>query len=182
MFSTILACDDKGGIGKNNNIPWNCSEDLKFFSMTTKNTDREYKINAVIMGRKTYESLPCPILPGRLNIVLSCSHLETLYFLNKMINTKDDKHIWYSNNFKRAINFLKSTSWVDKIFVIGGASLYKLALNHPKCSTVYLTRIKGDYKCDVKVDLKSLDKFKLKFKTPFITMNDTTFSFRLYEK
>ena len=51
-YNIILAIDSKNGIGKNNTLPWNLSDDLKFLSMTSFN-EFPNKINAVIMGRKT---------------------------------------------------------------------------------------------------------------------------------
>ena len=56
-FNVILAVDSKNGIGKKNTLPWNFSDDLKFFKSMTSFSDFPNKINAVIMGRKTYQSL-----------------------------------------------------------------------------------------------------------------------------
>ena len=60
----IWAQDGNGGIGKNGKLPWHVSEDLKNFKKITLNS-------TVIMGRKTWESLPVKPLPNRENIVLS---------------------------------------------------------------------------------------------------------------
>ena len=66
MLTLIVARDRNGAIGKGNEIPWHAPEDLAFFS-------RETRGGAVIMGRKTWESLPEAVKPlkGRLNIVVS---------------------------------------------------------------------------------------------------------------
>ena len=60
----IVARARNGVIGKDNDLPWHLSDDLKHFKATTKGCP-------VIMGRKTWESLPRRPLPGRDNIVLS---------------------------------------------------------------------------------------------------------------
>ena len=70
-FSIIIALNEKNGIGLNNEIPWKCPEDLRFFRQMTEN-------NVVVMGRKTWESLPHRPLKNRINIVLSRNQMENL--------------------------------------------------------------------------------------------------------
>ena len=60
----IVAVNQKNVIGKNNNIPWHISEDLKNFKEVTNN-------NIIVIGRKTYESLPQKPLPNRINVVIT---------------------------------------------------------------------------------------------------------------
>ena len=81
-FIAIVACSKNLGIGLNNSIPWKIKEDLSFFCKTTSN-------NVVIMGSKTFESLPNKVpLKNRINIVLSEKQIEIkkesdeLYFCN----------------------------------------------------------------------------------------------------
>ena len=62
----IWAQDKNGGIGKDGKLPWHISEDLKNFKKITSN-------HPVIMGRKTWDSLPIKPLPNRRNIILSNS-------------------------------------------------------------------------------------------------------------
>ena len=66
QFKMIVAIDEKNGIGKKGTIPWYIPEDLKYFSRLTKGNGN----NAVIMGRKTYESIG-KALPKRKNLVLT---------------------------------------------------------------------------------------------------------------
>ena len=66
----IWAQDLNGGIGKDGKLPWHISEDLKNFKKITSN-------HPVIMGRKTWDSLPIKPLPNRRNIILSNSLLLT---------------------------------------------------------------------------------------------------------
>jgi len=67
----IVACTKDGIIGYNNKIPWHIPEDLKYFRNTTLNS-------IVIMGRKTFESLPNGYLKNRINIVITNKKLLIL--------------------------------------------------------------------------------------------------------
>lgn len=69
MLTLIAARARNGAIGKNNTIPWDAPEDMKFFM-------RETLGGAVIMGRKTWESLPKAPLPRRMNIVVTSHPFE----------------------------------------------------------------------------------------------------------
>ena len=66
-FNIIVALDKENGIGLDNNIPWYEPDDLKHFSKMTKGNNN----NAIIMGSKTWESLPIKPLKGRDNLILS---------------------------------------------------------------------------------------------------------------
>ncbi len=116
-MKAIVAVDLKWGIGKDNKLLFQIPTDLKRFQKLTVN-------GMVIMGRNTYDSLPHKSgLPNRTNIVLShrsidSSTIRSCEFDGLMI--KPDHH-------------------TDNVFVIGGASIYKLLL--PYCDTVYVTKI-----------------------------------------
>ena len=69
MISLVVACARNRAIGRGNTIPWHAPEDLKFFM-------RETMGGAVIMGRKTWESLPVRPLKGRMNIVVTSQGVE----------------------------------------------------------------------------------------------------------
>ncbi|EPB69647.1 putative dihydrofolate reductase [Ancylostoma ceylanicum] len=69
----IVAVDSKFGIGKNGTIPWTLRKDMNFFVKHTSTTEDPAKMNAVIMGRKCWESIPEKFRPlkNRLNVVIS---------------------------------------------------------------------------------------------------------------
>ena len=98
------------------------SEDLKYFSKTTKS--KSLNINAVIMGRKTYESIGRP-LPDRANYVLSHS-------LKK--DTKKNINIF--NSLEKLIKDLEEKQYND-CWIIGGAEIYKLFLEKTELSEIY---------------------------------------------
>lgn len=126
-------------IGSSGKIPWKCRADMKFFKETTSNVNDSTKMNAVIMGRKTFESLQKP-LPNRVNKVLT----------NKPDNLCKDI---FSNDFCKIINELELNPSIETIFVIGGENVYKQALEHPKCEKIYLNIV------HVECDLSGADAF-----------------------
>ena len=143
-FNVILAVDSKNGIGKNNTLPWNFSDDLKFFKSMTSFSDFPNKINAVIMGRKTYQTLGISHLPNRLNIVISSKQ-----------DFKND-FIKIASNFDEALELANQEN-IGKIWVIGGSQIYNLAFDHILLNKIYITKITNDFSCDTFVDFPKLD-------------------------
>ncbi len=114
-------------IGKDNDIPWHISEDLKRFKTLTMG-------HTVIMGRNTYESIPENVrpLPGRKNIVITSDR----EYCGEGIET-----------FSTLGYALKSRLDEEKVFIIGGARLYEEAL--PMADTLEITKVEGKYEGDV---------------------------------
>ena len=141
-FSMIVACDKNRGIGRDNDLPWNLPTDMKYFRTTTSSPrDEDGNVcmqNAVIMGRRTWESLPINYrpLPKRLNVVLS---------RNPDYHTEDG--VLLSDSLDSALEKLDSYELGD-VFVIGGGSLYADAINHPDCDKLYITEIDSVFDCD----------------------------------
>ena len=148
-YNLIVATDKNNGIGKGNEMPWHYPEDLKYFSKTTKS--KGVNINAVVMGRKTYESIG-KALPNRVNYVLSR--------LLKRENV--DKQINLFNNFEELLKDLEKNQF-DECWIIGGAEIYNLFLEKTDLiSEIYLTKINKDYDCDTFFSTAILnDKFVL---------------------
>lgn len=115
----IVATDLNNGIGKNNTIPWHIKEDLQNFKQLTTN-------NTIIMGRKTWESLPIKPLLNRLNVVVSSQ---------KIILPKD---VLLFDSFPEELPNLN--------FYIGGQQIYEQAITF--CDTVYRTLVHGHFDCD----------------------------------
>lgn len=119
----IVAYDyETKGIGKDGQIPWHNKEDLKFFKKVTIGNGN----NAVVMGRKTYDSIGKP-LPERLNIVLS-----------KSTNNIDGCLV--ADTLEKAIDIAKENK-IDELFIIGGGSVYKYALEHDLVDIAYINKI-----------------------------------------
>lgn len=116
-INIIAAMDNNGVIGVNGKIPWHIQEDMKRFKALTT-------CHAVIMGRKTWESLPVKPLPNRSNLVVS------------MYNREDVSTFFNLNNALIRADYIKQHSFA---FIIGGSRLYEEAM--PLADTVYLTKV-----------------------------------------
>jgi dihydrofolate reductase len=153
-MESILAVDINNGLSKHGNIPWKSKKDMKFFYNKTKN-------NVVIMGRNTYFSLPKEYRPlkNRLNIVLTTQQLNNPD--DTVIFTNDDTifNLILSNR-EKYIELYPSLSRDFKIFFIGGKKVYEQFI--PLCETVWVTRIKQNYSCDLFFDYDYSKQFKEK--------------------
>ena len=126
--NAILAMDSNMGIGWENSLPWpHNKKDMKWFRDCTNG-------HVIVMGRNTWESFGSKPLPNRTNIVIS----------TKEPNGEYDR--WFSGGIELILNTLKEDYPGLHIFVIGGANIYRQAL--PFCDKLYITHMKGVYKCD----------------------------------
>lgn len=149
-------------IGVENKLPWHLGTDLKHFRQRTQG-------HAVIMGRKTFESIGRP-LPNRLSIVLS---------RNKFQDTADVK---WANSPETALLFADQYSiynLVNEFFVIGGEEIYKIFYRY--INLVYLTDvncgpINGDAKFDVDFDPR---EWWFRYEREFPESNVDQYSFRI---
>lgn len=163
MFDVIVAYDLSNGICYQGDLPWHFKKDLKYFMNITKSRyenkiqqkNREIKPNVLIMGRKTFDSLP-KLLSDRYHIVLS-SNAHTL-------NAKNTNHnsVTYINSLSDIIDVLHKESinrmnlnnkYLDhnnKIFIIGGSNIYETILNKytEHILSMYVTHVYRKYECD----------------------------------
>lgn len=117
----IVAVAVNGVIGNGNQLPWRLPRDLTFFKETTMG-------HAIIMGRKTYQSIGRP-LPGRVNVVLS-SHQD--------VNIGSS--VVHVNTYERAISVGRSVAVKSgRFFVIGGGQVYARAIQD--ADVLYVTHI-----------------------------------------
>lgn len=131
MLNIIAAIGKNNELGKNNQLIWHISKDLKFFREKTKGA-------ILVMGRKTFDSLP-KILPGREHIILS----KTNNF-NKELN----EQVKIVDNAAELVTICKESAKNNEVFVIGGASLYKMFVDI--ADKLYITHIdKEDKEADV---------------------------------
>lgn len=133
-FTVIAAVDDAGGIGRAGGLPWRLAADMEFFRRTTLGAGDG--ANAVILGRKTWESLPPRFrpLPGRRNVVVS----RQPSFRAAGAEVAPDFAAAWS----------RARAGGGECFVIGGAEIYAAALAHPDCARILLTRVAGAHDCD----------------------------------
>ena len=126
-----IARDRNGVIGKDGTLPWRLKTDLANFRAVTMG-------KPVIMGRKTWESLPRKPLPGRTNIVLSRD------------GSFEAKGAVVCDNFSEALSIAREQAaedGADEVCVIGGASLFELAL--ARAQRIYLTEVDAEVEGDV---------------------------------
>lgn len=137
-FDLVVAMDAKRGIGKNNSLPWKLSGDLSYFRTLTSGKLPEGKRNAVIMGRKTWESLPPNVRPlkGRLNVVIS-----------RNPNYQAEGGTLCASSLQSALEICKQPD-IEQVFIIGGAEIYKEALKHQDLHYLYITTIESEFGCD----------------------------------
>lgn len=144
-FTVIAAVDDAGGIGRGGGLPWRLSGDMEHFRQVTTGAGGD--VNAVILGRRTWESLPPRFrpLPGRRNLVIT---RQDGYTAPGAVLCRDFEEAWS-----------RARAGGGETFVIGGAEIYALALAHPDCARILLTRVAGDHSCDVR--FPGLDRLRL---------------------
>lgn len=104
MISMIYACDEKGAIGKDGDLPWRQSTDLQHFKRVTLN-------KTIVMGRKTWDSLG-KALPSRRNIVMSRKGVENIECMT----------------FEQVLELAED----EEVMIIGGGEIYALFLEHAK--------------------------------------------------
>lgn len=145
-FDVVVAADLEWGIGSANGLPWpKLSGDLAHFRRITS-AAAEGKRNAIIMGRKTWESTEVKgrPLPRRLNVVVSRGALAVP---DGVVSARSlDDALAQS-----------SGADIDSTFVVGGAQIFKNAFAHGALRYIYLTRVEGRFGCDTHIpDLDAL--------------------------
>lgn len=141
MLSIIVATANNNIIGGDNKLLWHISEDLKRFKEITSG-------NTIIMGRKTFESLP-GILPNRKHIVITRDkNFNVDSDMVEIIHNLDDVISKYENSNEEA-------------FIIGGGEIYKATL--PFTKKLYLTKVKQDFEGDTKFPTINEGQWKIDF-------------------
>ncbi|GBU06819.1 dihydrofolate reductase [Bacteroidales bacterium] len=119
-LSTIVAIGKNNEIGYKNDLLWRLPKDLKRFKEITTG-------HSILMGRKTYESLPKGALPNRKNIIL----------------TRDARYIAENCTVYTSLHDMIKEENEDEIFIIGGGEIYKLTL--PLSNKLYLTTVEASF-------------------------------------
>ncbi len=158
----IAAADKNGGIGKDGKLIVYLADDMKHFRTTTMNS-------IVVMGRKTYESLPGrEPLKGRRNIILS---------RNLELHSDDKFEVCHSVD-----ELLYTLQDVEEdIYVIGGGTIYSLLL--PYCTEACITEIDSTFDADTFIPLFSeLKDWELVSESVKHKQNNITYSFVTYKR
>ena len=115
MYKIITAFCKNRGIGNLGKLPWNIKKDMAFFKDTTSFVSNKKKMNAVICGKRTWQSIPSKFkpLPNRLNIVVSTT-------------MKPQENVIVCKNIDEVMDYVHDNrKKIESSYVIGGSSLYK---------------------------------------------------------
>lgn len=159
-LSHIVAAAENDVIGVNNALPWDIPEDMKFFREKTKG-------RALIMGRKTFESVGHP-LPNRLNVVVT-----------RQADYKfDAPNVVVKPDLQSAIEYCKTqtSKYGEEIFIIGGGEIFKESMGI--VDVIYLTRIHQDFPGDIrypKVDKKMFELVEQRDRTEPVSFSFLTY-------
>lgn len=137
----MVAADRSDGIGKNNDLPWpKLKADLKHFRDVTS-TAPAGRRNAVIMGRRTWDSIPPKYrpMPERLNVVITRGKPSV------------PEGVLVASSLDDGLVQAAAAESMERLFVVGGAEIFRQAFAHPRCAEVFLTRIEAAFDCDAHI-------------------------------
>ncbi len=143
-------------IGNQNQLPWSVPEDLKFFREQTKG-------KILVMGRKTFQSLPKP-LPGRVHLVVTRHPNDQRVELQVVETPRGQKQmqVTFVSSLAEAMNLAKDMmqeeGWPEELMVCGGGEIYAQAL--PFCHKILLTEIDQEVPGDAHFPEFSLGEWK----------------------
>ncbi|XP_058024938.1 dihydrofolate reductase [Ahaetulla prasina] len=155
LYSIVAVCNNMG-IGKGGKLPWPpLRNEYKHFQKMTMTTKEEGKQNVVIMGRKTWFSIPEKHRPlkNRINIVLS-----------KELKDVPEGANYLAKSLEEALDHLETPEMkrkVDKVWIVGGSSIYKEAMEKPIYHQLFVTRIMHDFESDTFFPEIDLKKYRL---------------------
>jgi dihydrofolate reductase/thymidylate synthase len=150
-FACVVAADATRGIGVGNGLPWpKLPTDVEHFKQITTRTRDAAARNAVIMGRKTWDTLPPRWRPldGRVNVIVS----RGAPLLPEGVVLARD----LDDAITQAM-----TAAVESIFVVGGAQIYAEAFRDPRCEVIYYTDVRGTFATDATIPAPSESGFVL---------------------
>ncbi|KAL4277354.1 hypothetical protein AHAS_Ahas20G0298800 [Arachis hypogaea] len=175
-YQVVVAATPDMGIGKDGKLPWKLPTDLKFFKEVTVTTSDPGKKNAVVMGRKTWDSIPLKYrpLPGRLNVVLTRSD---------SFDIARAENVVICRSMASALELLAEPPYIlsiEKIFVIGGGQIFRETLNAPGCEAIHITEIQTSIECDTFMPPVDSSVFQLWYSSFPKVENNIRYSFTTY--
>ena len=159
MISLIVAAAENGVIGRQGELPWRLSDDLRRFKSVTMG-------KPIVMGRKTWESIG-RALPGRQNIVITRQRDFTADGCDVVSSVEEAMTV---------------AGGAEEIMIIGGSEIYALFLPH--AGRLYLTRVHADIEGDARLPDLELDAWHLVNEEPHAAddRNEFDVTFRVYER
>lgn len=159
MLSIIVAIAENNVIGKDNKLLWHVPEDLKRFKSITSG-------NIIIMGRKTFESLP-GVLPNRKHIIITRDENYSV----------DNPNIEVIHNLSQVINTYKNPS--KHAFIIGGGDIYKQVIHI--VDKIFLTKIYESFEGDTTFPQIDFNEFNIEFESEVYTSEKNNLKYQFID-
>ncbi|XP_041967245.1 zgc:153031 [Alosa sapidissima] len=136
------ACSDMG-IGKDGHLPWDLPKEFQFLLDTISTVSTPGKKNMLIWGRVCWFSCPEKVfpIPNTIHVVLS-----------RVLSSVPEGAHYLCRDFGSAMQLASQgtvADLVETIWILGGPSVYREAMEHPWCDLIYLTDIMAEFDCDV---------------------------------
>jgi dihydrofolate reductase len=158
MISLLVAHDPNRVIGMNNDLPWHIPEDLAYFKKMSMG-------KAMVMGRKTYESIGRP-LPGRLSIIVTRNEAYSAEGAVVVHNLNDA--------------IARAEEYAEEVMIIGGAEIFRTTLGI--ANRLYITYIQKQYEGDTYFPSYGPEWKLISTSEVHITEDEIPYSFLVYEK
>ncbi|MFT5433920.1 MAG: dihydrofolate reductase, partial [Myxococcota bacterium] len=144
QLELVVARDSAGGIGIDGALPWRLPGDLRHFVAVTKSPRLPGTVNAVLMGRKTWESIPARFRPlkGRTNVVLT-----------RQPHYSAGPGVLVADSLDAGIAAAQASATIGRFLVVGGGDVYAQCLARPDCIRAFVTEVDGDFGCDTSIRL-----------------------------
>ncbi|KAK2589487.1 hypothetical protein QQS21_012836 [Conoideocrella luteorostrata] len=150
-LTLIVAATRTMGIGLNGSMPWSgLRKEMQYFARVTSRVPPQSpanSINAVIMGRKTWDSIPPKFRPlkNRINIVISRSSRSSP---DAALPSSGSSEPVCVASLDQAVSYVRDHPLISRVFVMGGGQIYSEALRREDAKRVLLTSIEKEYECD----------------------------------
>ena len=183
----VAYCKKNNGIGFNNKIPWYLKSELNYFKeITTKKRENQEFNNIVIMGRKTWDSLPRKPLPNRTNVILS-QNLD-IESRNEIMKNYEDTFV--RSNIFAYLSEISSSGHIENtnIFVIGGSQIYENIMAASSNEdfnyniNIYATEIYTEFECDTFFPKINDETFALTHVSEFKKEKGIYFRHKIYKQ
>lgn len=164
-LSLIAAIAENGVIGRDGELPWHLAADLRRFKRLTMG-------HAIVMGRKTWESIGRP-LRGRTSIIIT----------RQAGYDAGDDRVLVAGDLDEALKMAREADCEqNQIFIIGGAAIYEDTL--PRADRLYLTRVHAQVEGDVTFPTIDWSQWQLREQSQHTAdpLNDHDYSFEMYER
>lgn len=175
-FSVIMTIDKKNWIWNKSWFAWVIKADNDRLEEITSKTKDLGKLNAVVMWRRIWESIPAKNKPlsDRINCIVS----KKLLMENN--GSKIDDFVLHFNSFEHALEEIENKENVEDIYVIGWSSVFEKALEHKNLDKIYLTEIDHNFKCERSVEFDK-SNYELLEKWEWQEENGIKFRFSLLQ-